>query len=159
MIHLTRKIDYACPRCGETRLEACSVLCLSNTFAIGGISGFHSGGYQVTGTKNYGPVQADVAAIGIGGLLGHIGNAAHTTGTGCAVNCTLTSAASTEIGMVIGAFNGKTKAIVLGTAADPIEVMGTVNGTVLDAGTYTNYLWGPALSDPGFHTIHTVYGE
>ncbi len=148
---------------GSGRIENCTnygkIWAKSGKFVVGGLAGFHSGGYQLTGSKNYGTVQADVAATGIGGLIGNIGNAAHTTGTGCEVHCTLTSAASTEIGMVVGHFNGKTQSITLGTDGDPIEVSGTVNGTVLTAGNYENYIYGPANYEGSYHTFHTAYGE
>ena len=148
---------------GSGRIENCinygKVWAKSGKFVVGGLAGFHSGGYQVTGSKNYGTVQADIAATGIGGLIGQFGNTAHTTGTGCEVHCTLTSAASTEIGMIVGRFNGKTKTIELGTDGDPIEVSGTVNDTPLTAGNYEDYLYGPGNYDSGYHFIHATYSE
>ena len=149
---------------GSGRIENCTnsgkIWAKSGTPCIGGIAGFHSGGYQLTGCVNTGDVQSDVAApMGIAGLAGCFGNAAHTTGGGCSVNCTVLSEDSTEIGMLVGHFNGTSSAITLGSDANPIKVKGTVNGTALNASNYGDLLCGPANYTPGTHTVVAVYDE
>ena len=149
---------------GSGRMENCTnsgkIWAKSGKPCIGGIAGFHSGGYQFVGCVNTGDVESDVAApIGIGGLAGCFGNAAHTTGAGCSVDCAVTSAASTEIGILIGHFNGTSSAITLGTDSDPIKVKGSVNGTALSASNYSDFLCGPANYTPGTHTINALYNE
>ena len=148
---------------GSGRIQNCTnygkIWGKSGKIAIGGLGGFHGGGYEVTGSHNYGPVQGDVKATGLGGLFGTLQDADLSTGTGCSVNCTLTSSKTTEIGIVVGHFGGNTGTIVLGTDGDPIEVAGTVKGTVLNADNYGSYLYGPAKYDSNFHTIHATYSE
>ena len=149
---------------GSGRMENCSnsgkIWAKSGKPCIGGIAGFHSGGYQFTGCVNTGDVQSDVTApLGIGGLAGCFGNTAHTTGGGCSVDCNVTSEDSTEIGILIGHFNGTSSAITLGSDSDPIKVKGSVNGTVLTASNYSDYLCGPANYTPGTHTVNALYNE
>ena len=149
---------------GSGRIQNCTnrgkVWAKSGKACIGGIAGFHSGGYQLAGCKNFGDVQCDVASTtGIGGLAGCIGNSAHNTGAGCAVNCSVTSEASTEIGMLVGHFNGKTAVITLGSESDPIKVKGSLNGTAVDAGNFGSLICGPANYSTDVHTINAAFGE
>ena len=133
---------------------------------MGGVAGFHSGGYQIKGCtcSDCTIKTGKVLTSGIGALMGNIGNAAHTTGAGCAVNCTIDAfEGSTEVGMIVGHFNGNTKVITLGTEDSKIKVKGTVKiggtSTVLDSGNYSSYLWGLGNYSSSYHTFYTEYGE
>lgn len=112
---------------GIITLEVTNTAC-----AIGSVCGFHSQGHVLVGCTAKGEVHAKVkASSGVGGLIGNIGNAAHTTGTDCTVNCKITtvdSAAAETTGFVVGYFNGTSQAIVLGTPESPIKVSGSING-------------------------------
>ncbi|MBP5719821.1 MAG: fibronectin type III domain-containing protein, partial [Bacteroidales bacterium] len=105
---------------------------------IGSLCAFHSQGHAITGCSAKGEVISKVAVGatgGIGGLIGNIGNAAHDTATGCVVNCKITTSgpAPDNSGMVVGYFNGTSQAIVLGSASDPIQVSGSLNGASASA--------------------------
>ncbi len=96
----------------------------------GGVAGFHSGGYKLTGSTNTGDVVANcaISAGGIGGLMGNIGNAAHAAGliANNTVKCLVRSVEGTcGVGMIVGHFNGNTKEIHFGDASAPIKVGGT----------------------------------
>ena len=118
--------------------EGIIILEATNTgSAIGSICGFHSQGHAITGCTAKGEVHAKVKATGgVGGLIGNIGNVDHETGTGCVVNCKITtvdSAAAETTGFVVGYFNGTSKVIVLGTTDSPIKVSGSLNGNAPSA--------------------------
>ena len=96
----------------------------------GGIAGFHSGGYELTGSTNTGDIVSNVPVTGggVGGLMGNIGNAAHGVGliANNVVKCLVRSVEGTcGVGMIVGHFNGKTKEIHFGSADQPISVGGT----------------------------------
>ncbi len=122
------------------------------------VAGFHSGGFAFTDNVAEGTLKVCKIA-GAGALIGNIGNAAHDTGTGCKANAVLDAASATSFGMVIGTFNGTSAKINIGTEASPVKIKGTVNGTVLDATNYTNYVAGTKNYTPGTHNIVAVYGE
>lgn len=126
---------------------------------LGGLCGFHSQGHVIKNCKALGDVTAKSAVSGIGGLIGNIGNAAHTTGDGCVVKCAITGGTAENSGLIIGLFNGTGKAIKLGTAADPVKVSGTINGTTVTADNYKNYLNGTKNFNTAKHTLTAVYGE
>ena len=138
-----------CENYGEVKIENADA-----GSAIGGIAGFHSNGKKVEGCISKGNVTS-VSTItgGIGGLIGNIGNADHTTGSGCVVNCTVTGGTEEYAGMVIGKFNSHKEAssrkkIELG----PLEVSGTING----AAASTSNLAGTYLFDSSKHIINAT---
>lgn len=138
-----------CENYGEVKIENANA-----GSAIGGIAGFHSNGKKVEGCISKGNVTS-VSTItgGIGGLIGNIGNADHTTGSGCVVNCTVTGGTEEYAGMVIGKFNShddasKRKKIELG----PLEVSGTINGVAVS----TSNLAGTYLFDSSKHIINAT---
>ena len=131
----------------------------NNTNVVGLIAGFHSGGYALTNCTAKGTIKSDVVLLGVGGIIGNIGNAAHTTGEGCKADCTLDTPNSTNVGMVIGYFNGKTKNITFGTTDSPVKVKGTVKGTVLSADNFGDYLHGPTNFAASVHVINAQYGD
>ncbi|MBP5383302.1 MAG: fibronectin type III domain-containing protein [Bacteroidales bacterium] len=124
------------------------------TSAIGSLCGFHSQGHAITGSTAGGEVIAKVKCTGgLGGLIGNIGNAAHSNVSGNKVTCKVTAAEYDKAnnGLIIGKFNGKTQAIVIGDPS-PIEVSGTFNGDKASA----DNLWGNGNYDASMHTINYV---
>ena len=113
----------------------------SNSGSVyGGLAGFHSGGYILTNSTNTGSVVANVAATGVGGMAGNLGNSEHAAGKmlNNTINCVVKGHDGTcGVGMVCGHFNGNTKTIYIGSAAEPIKVAGTLQigdaTTVVDA--------------------------
>jgi len=130
-----------------------------NNYSVAGLlAGFHSNGYAVTNCTAKGTISSPVLLLGASGMIGNIGNSAHTTGDGCKVDCVLDVPKTTNVGMVIGYFNGKTKDIKMGTEV-PIKVKGTVNGTVLNTDNFSGFLHGPTNFDAKVHIINAQYGE
>lgn len=128
--------------------------------AAGSLCGFHSNGFEIVDCKALGSVKTEAVLVGLGGLVGAIGNAALTSGTGCMVNCELTSPEEqTEIGLLIGHFNGTSKAITLGTDTDKIKIAGKVNGTTITADNYLNYITSSSNYTPSKHKLNVEYGE
>ena len=114
---------------------------------FGGLAGFHSGGYELTGSTNTGNVVANcvLASGGVGGMAGNLGNSAHAAGliANNTINCVVKAPEGTcGVGMVCGHFNGKTKVINFGTAESPIKVAGSIQIgdalTVVDATNVTD---------------------
>ena len=111
--------------------------------AFGGLAGFHSGGYELTGSTTTGSIVANCVldtSGGIGGMCGNLGNAAHAEGM--MVNNTIKCIVKAPegccgVGMVCGHFNGNSKTIYFGTADAPIKVGGSLQigetVTVVDA--------------------------
>ena len=130
---------------------------------IGGVLGFMSQNYELTGCSSLGDIDASSVTsslAGVGGLVGGFGNVATSAIYDNKVNLELTTAASqTELGLVVGFFNGNTKAITIGSEEKPITVAGKVNGTTITATNFTSYLCGPANYTEGTHVINAVYGE
>ncbi len=125
---------------------------------VGSLCGFHSQGHKIITCNALGSVTAKSAVTGLGGLIGNIGNAAHTTGDGCTVNCTITGGDATNSGAIAGYFNGTSKVIKLGTTT-PIKVAGSINGTVLTESNYTEYLRGSKNTNATNHVIGATFGE
>ena len=95
---------------------------------LGSGAGFHTQNHKIENIHVSGNVTALVAVDGIAGLIGNNGNAANTSGAGCVVNCVITGGTEERAGMVVGYWNGATKAVTLGTVENPIQVSGTING-------------------------------
>lgn len=131
--------------------------------AVGSVAGFHTQGHVIENCKAYGTVTAKVAVSGIGGLIGNIGNVAHTTGDGCVVDCTVTGGTAENAGMVVGLFNGdpkegKPKKIELG-ATTAIKVAGTLNGVAVTSENLKDYLHGTKNYKADAHIINAVFGK
>lgn len=127
---------------------------------IGSLCGFHSQGHVIKNCVAKGTIESKVTITAIGGLIGNIGNAAHTTGEGCSVNCVLKGTMDlAEVGLVVGYFNGSSKVITLGTEASKIKVAGSVNGTTITADNFTDYLHGPKNYSATNHTLNAEFGE
>ncbi len=95
---------------------------------LGSGAGFHTQNHKIENIHVSGNVTALVAVDGIAGLIGNNGNAANASGAGCVVNCVITGGTAERAGMVVGYWNGDTKAVTLGTVENPIQVSGTING-------------------------------
>ena len=132
----------------------------ASSSVAGALCGFHSQGHAITNCVVKGSVESKVKLTGIGGLVGNIGNAKHTTGEGCSVDCSLKGTDDTsEIGLIVGYFNGSSSAITLGTEASKIKVAGSVNGTTITAGNYSEYLHGPKNYSTTNHILNAEYGK
>lgn len=131
--------------------------------AVGSVAGFHTQGHVIENCKAYGTVTAKVAVSGIGGLIGNIGNVAHTTGDGCVVDCTVTGGTAENAGMVVGLFNGdpkegKPKKIELGKTT-AIKVTGTLNGVAVTSENLKDCLHGTKNYKADAHIINAVFGK
>ena len=130
----------------------------ANACAVGSVAGFHSNGLVIENCKAYGTVTAKVDVYGIGGLIGNIGNAAHTTGDGCVVDCTVTGGTAEIAGMVIGMFNGNTKKIEMGKKT-AIKVSGTLNGVAITSENVQDCIHGTKNYKADAHIINAVFGK
>ena len=104
--------------------------------AIGALCGFHSQGHAITGCTGGGEIICKVNLTGgLSGFIGNVGNVDHDTATGCKVNCKITVPEynAKRMGMVVGYYNGSSKVVVLGSATDPIQVSGSINGVPASA--------------------------
>lgn len=140
----------------------------SANYVIGGIVGFMTQNYDVIGCSSLGDIDASASTstiLGVGGLVGGLGNVATSAIYDNKVKLTLTTiAAQTERGLVVGYFNKPkdgdvAKAMTIGSVEKPITVAGKVNGTTITATNFTSYLCGPANYTEGTHVINAVYGE
>ena len=121
---------------GTGNMEDCSnsgVITLDSAnsgSAAGGVAGFHSQNHTIKYCSNTGNVVSEITLTkGVGGLVGNLGNANLTSGDGCSVDCSVQNVDSERAatGIVVGTYNGTTKAITLGTNANPISVKGYVS--------------------------------
>lgn len=151
---------------GTGRMDGCSNTGIitfqsgQNGSVAGSVAAFHSQGHTFTNCSAGGSVVANAAMNGIGGLVGNLGNVALTV-TNCTVNCTITGAsnAAGKNGLIVGYFNGTSKAITLGSSENPIKVKGTVDGVAITDANYTDYLYGTTGYAPAAHTIYAAYGD
>ena len=139
--------------------------------AFGGLAGFHSGGYELTGSTNTGNIVANcvLASGGVGGMAGNLGNAAHAVGliANNTIKCIVKAPEGTcGIGMVCGHYNGKTKVINFGSEAAPLKIGGSIqigeNLTVVDASNVMDpAVLGNTCSnyDATYHLFNCVLAE
>ena len=128
-----------CENTGEVKVLSA----LENVCAVGCIAGFHSQGHVLSGCKVKGTATASCTVMGIGGLVGNMGNVDGTIGEDCVINCIINGGTETNAGMAVGFFNGTSKTIYVGTANSPVKIAGgSLNGTAITADNYTSYIWG-----------------
>ena len=135
---------------------------------IGGINGFHSGGYALQGCINEGDIIANVPVTGAGGFIGHMGNAEHKEGVifGGRVKCAIKTPAS-PAGMICGNSAATAKTTVFGTEENPIAVAGTLTigdtSVVMSAETVSdaNLLLGSGATmyNPAYHIFYTNFAQ
>ena len=130
----------------------------ANACAVGSIAGFHSNGHKIEDSKAYGTVTAKVEVVGIGGLVGNNGNIAQTTGDGCVVDCTIIGGTTENAGMIIGALNGNTTKIEMGTKT-AIKVAGTLNGVAVTSENLKDCLHGTKNYLAENHIFNAVFGK
>ena len=137
--------------------------------SVGGIMGFNNF-FNMDACENYGDIVSDIklagtetsAAGGVAALVGALGNTAQTY-TGCKVDCSVSVPEGSAASMILGVM-GQNKAVStkleVGTAASPITVKGTFNGTALTASNYENYIRRPdfALANNNI-TFNVKYGD
>ncbi|MBR5041718.1 MAG: hypothetical protein IKX67_00620 [Bacteroidales bacterium] len=144
---------------GTGRIDGCTntgtitIISGQSGSVAGSVAGFHSRSHSLSNCNAYGKVEAKVPVTGLGGLVGNLGNYAFTGMLGCAVDCVLVGGPEGGTGLVVGLFNGTTKAITLGSEADPIEVAGFVDGTAITSSNAAGYLCGSTNYTEGTHTI------
>lgn len=134
-----------------------------NYWLLGGVSGFHSGGYSflnnVSECTMESPNKVNVCA---GGLVGFFGNAAMEVCSGCNVNCSLVNGDLENVGLVTGGFNGTTCSITVGTAESPVKVQGSVRvgstTTAINSSNFTDYLHGSFRFTESKHVFHAEFG-
>ena len=95
---------------------------------------------------------------GIGGLVGNNGNIAQTTGDGCVVDCTIIGGTTENAGMIIGALNGNTTKIEMGTKT-AIKVAGTLNGVAVTSENLKDCLYGTKNYKEEMHIFNAVFGK
>lgn len=145
---------------GSGRMNGCSntghitIESAESGSVIGSVSGFQSQAHTFSNCTAYGTVEAKVAIDAMGGLVANLGNVAFTGMDGCSVDCVLQGGPEDKTGLVVGKFNGTTKAITLGSEADPIEVAGFVDGTAITSSNAAGYLCGSTNYTPEYHTIY-----
>ena len=136
---------------------------------IGGISGFHSMGHKFEYNESYCTLSNDFGSYSggtaeLGGLIGQHGNynSCEGEGRGCIVNCDIIYGWVNVkwFGITLGWYDGS-KTVVLGTADEPIKVLGgsmTYSGGTIEitADNYQTYLKG---SGSKAYTVHAKFGE
>ena len=148
---------------GSGKVDCCTnngdinVVKATKSAQVGGIVGFHSNGYLLNGVVNRGDIRCDevVSEGGVGAIAGKLGNSAMTICANSAVNCKMTVANGCSAGMVIGGFNGSTKAITCGNVA----IRGSFNGTTLTETNFRDYLHGTYNYSADKHTINATFGD
>ena len=148
---------------GTGRMDGCSntgkitIISADSGSVAGSIAGFHSQAHTFSNCTAGGTVEAQCTINALGGLVGNLGNVAFTGMDGCSVDCTLIGGPADATGLVVGLFNGDDKTITLGSSENPIEVAGSVNGTVVDATNFESLISGSKNNTSGAHTIYTDF--
>ena len=148
---------------GTGRMDGCSntgkitIISANSGSVAGSIAGFHSQAHTFSNCTAGGTVEAQCTINALGGLVGNLGNVAFTGMDGCSVDCTLIGGPADATGLVVGLFNGDDKTITLGSSENPIEVAGSVNGTVVDATNFESLISGSKNNTSGAHTIYTDF--
>ncbi|MBO6169183.1 MAG: hypothetical protein J6O51_04345 [Bacteroidales bacterium] len=153
-----------CKNYGEVRLKGGLSSC-----SVGGIIGFQNF-FNMDACESYGKVGTDIklagaetsAAGGLGGLVGALGNTAQTY-SGCKVDCAIEAPEGSAASMLLGVI-GQNKAVStkleVGTAASPLKVKGSFNGTALNSSNFETYIRRPDFSLVNNNISFNVqYGE
>lgn len=143
-----------CTNTGELLIQSSG-----NKSVAGSLCGFRTQNHTIINCTAGGSVKAECDLEGVGGLTGNQGNAAVKTGAGCKVDCVLTAtAATTNIGLVIGKYNGTSKKVEIGAEESKVKVKGTVNGTLVTSENFAEHIAGEKPLHAN-HIIHAEYGE
>ena len=159
-IHGGSGIIDGCINKGEVRLEGGVAACVA-----GGIAGFSSNGFKIVNCQSLGNVTSEIAAQGVGGILGNAGNQANSgrNFTGSNVACIVRNgeAANEYTGMVLGYYNGATTFVGIGTAEAPIPVRGKIvlNGVIssISAGNVKSLAAGTKNPSADNHPVFVVF--
>lgn len=149
-----------CKNTGNITVEGCS-----DKSAFGLINGFHTQLHTLKNCEASGKLEckADISANGqtggIGGLIGGLGNVANTVCEGCKVNATIVGTEKTQAGLILGFFNGNSKAINVGTTESPVTVAGSVNGVAATADNYQTLLFNSYYYKEETHVVTAVFGN
>lgn len=107
---------------------------IASTGVVGGLVGYPTQTHHpITNCKSLGKMTSTAkVAFAMGGIGGQAGNT-NQSWTGCTVDCAISAQSGTLVGMVVGTAKTLSRAITLGTAAAPIKVSGSLNGTAITA--------------------------
>ena len=129
---------------------------------LGGVAGYSSYNFTFKNNKADCSITAETVVESLGGLIGAYAGQSFSGALECKSKVVLNGTADqVDLGVVLGQANGSGVTLVFGSEADPIEVSGSVNGTVLTESNYADFLRG----NPGNkwnsanHKIYAVYGE
>ena len=87
-------------------------------------------------------------------------NAENTVLEGCSFKGSVNGGTEENCGIVVGFLNGSSKKVTFGTSDAPVKIIsGTINGTTLDSGNYTNHMHGSKNYKEGTHTFNVVFGK
>ncbi len=128
---------------------------------IGGIAAFHSQDHGLSGCINTGDVISKVAINAAAGLIGNYGNVTLDCCAACKVDCKVENAAQDKsgTGIIVGLFNGNARNITIGTAAQPVDVAGTLiyggQEYIVDEVSYKSLLCG-SVNTSELHVFYAV---
>lgn len=113
---------------------------------IGGIAGHHWGFAQtIKNCSSHGDIES-AAKLDVGGFFGWVGNSSKSGQSasveGGSFSGNITCGAGSEAGMLVGGFAKNQINATIGTSTAPVEVSGSLNGTVITTGNAANLLWG-----------------
>ncbi len=126
---------------------------------FGLINGFHTQTHKLSDCEATGKLESKVAVTGLGGLCGGIGNVENAMGENCKVNATIIGGGTTQVGLIVGNLNGKSKNITVGTADKPVRVAGSVDGVEATADNFKTLLHHANNYTEGIHTFNAVFGK
>lgn len=145
-----------CTNSGDITIESGA----DNVCVVGGLAGFHSQNHFIRNSENTGSVSAKCGVSGIGGLIGNHGNVENTVLEGCSFKGSVNGGTEENSGIIVGYLNGSTKKVTFGTSDAPVKIIsGTINGTTLDSGNYTNHMHGSTNYKEGTHIFNVVFGK
>lgn len=121
---------------------------------------FHSQAHDANGLTLEGTITANTAMAGIGGLFGNQGNVEESGKTyGNDIDVTLVfGSETTKYGLIIGLYNSGNKNVVTGTAAKPVRVRGSVNGTAVTSANYSSFLCHGGVAEP-YKSVNAAFWE
>lgn len=122
---------------------------------VAGISGYMGEELKHENNKNFGDVIEDTELVHcVGGLIANWNNLKATYGVNSVVKCNITTKNSAAKAGMVGGY-GENAEMQIGTAAAPVTVAGTFNGTKIDGSNVTSFAMG--TSSKGI--MNVVYGE
>lgn len=114
---------------------------------IGGIAGHHWGFAQtIKNCSSKADIESSATIVDAGGFFGWVGSSSKegqsASVEGGAFSGKITTATGSEVGMLVGGFAKNKISATIGTSTAPVEVSGSLNGTVLTSENAAGLLWG-----------------